>query len=154
MLQLQEQDGHDVLSHLNGDASTYGPPLAPGGLDDKETQATELLQLHKLIRQDGDTYLFKTFGALPLPKEALNRQYVFRPWWTLRAWKLVAEPSPSWQYSVYPADEGHAHCELTYVRIGAGEENKNGYVLGNTWVTREAYERFIRDDEYHCRHDV
>jgi len=151
VLANQLRDGPDVLSYLDGDASPYGPPLAPAGLYDRETQAIEVLQLHKLMRQKGNSYTFKTFEASPLPKEALGRQYVFRPWWTLRAWKLVAEASPEWQYSVYPADRDHAHCELTYVGIGAAEEHIDGYFLGNTWVTREAYERFIRNDEYHCR---
>ena len=150
---LEQIAGQGFLdTTLEGDAA-YQPPLAPAGLYDVETQRVEAMQLHKFISQTAGSYTFRTYG-LDLTTKLKGRQFVFRPWWTPRAFELVAIPSDAWRFAPYPNDGSHAHCELTYVGIGAAEEHKDGYFLENIWVTREAYENYIRDDVFHCRNDA
>jgi hypothetical protein len=143
-----------VDTFLEGDASTYQAPLAPAGLYDIETQRIEAIQLHKLVAAEPLRYTFRTYRTNPQATELRGKQFVFRPWWTAKAFDLVTNPSTGWQYSVYPSDGSHAHCELTYVGIGSDEDNKDGYFLGDLWVTREAFESYIRDDIFHCRDDA
>jgi hypothetical protein len=150
----QVQGDGFVDTTVEGDFSTYGPPLAPAGLYDVETQRAEALQLHKLIRSEANTHIFRTYRTQTPTDALLGRSFVFRPWWTSKSFALVAEPSTEWRYSVYPNDGTHAHCELTYLGIGADEDDKDGYFLGELWVTRAAYQQYIRDDIFHCRDDA
>lgn len=144
----------DVLTYVAGSLAAYGPPLAPAGLYDQATQAVEHFQLHKLVSQNDDVYTFRTFSAHPPKAPDPGSRFVFRPWWTARAWRIVIDTKRVWIRTDYPDDGSHAHCELTYAGIGAQENNKDGYLSGNDWITCEAYERFVRDDEYHCRDDA
>ena len=137
---------------LEGDPG-YQAPLAPGGLYDIETQRTEAIQLHKLLAVTEGVHSFRTYGAAGITG-LKGQRFVFRPWWTSKAFDLVANPSDGWRLAKYPNDGSHAHCELTYVGIGAAEEHKDGYFLGSIWVTRDAYENCIRDDMFHCRSDA
>jgi hypothetical protein len=148
----QSTDSLGLLTRLTGNAATYGAPLAPGGLYDVETQGKEALQLHKLVLEAKDECVFRTYTDAE-QSNIVGQHFVFRPWWTKRAWGLVTDTSLVWSHAKYPADGSHTHCELTYEAIGADEKIKSGYVSGNNWVTPEAYERFVLHDEYHCRDD-
>lgn len=146
--------GTDVLTHIEGDLSPYGPPLAPAGLYDLPTQGVEYFQLHKLESTAERAHTFRTFKCVPPTGPDQGLKVVFRPWWTTRAWNIVTDRHRVWQFAQYLNDGSHAHCELTYAPIGANEAQKDGYFSGNDWITTEAYERFVRDDEYHCRDDA
>jgi hypothetical protein len=150
----QSQCGTSVDTVVVGDISTYRPPLAPAGLYDVENQRDEALQLHKIVLSDGETYTFRTYEAEARPESICGKSFVFRPWWTPKSIALVTKPSSQWRYALYPADGTHAHCELTYVGIGANEDAKDGYFIEDLWVTCDAYERYIRDDVFHCRDDA
>ena len=147
----QETAGEDVLTCVAGDLTPYGAPLAPAGLYDQATQSNEHFQLHKLVHEAVGSYTFRTFKAKPLAGDLGGLAFVFRPWWTHQGWTNVADTTRTWQHATYPDDGSHAHCELTYVGIGAQLEQKDGYFSGGDWITCEAYERFVRNDEYRCR---
>jgi hypothetical protein len=150
----QVTDAHGLVTTLRGDASTYAAPLAPAGLYDIETQRHEVLQLHKLMSQSEGEYVFRTFGESSPNERQVGSTYVFRPWWNPRAWKLVTDRTLTWEHRSYPDDGTHVHCELTYAGIGADEPNTEGYVTGPWWITNDAYQRFVKADEYHCRDDA
>lgn len=146
----QVVDGEDVVTVLVGDVHPYEAPLAPAGLYDVETERVEAFPLHKLVKRVGNTWTFRTYGkCLPL-LPIVSRDYVYRPWWTERAWELVTDTDRVWTRATYPDNGSHLHCEITFAQIGGGQEPE-AYVSDGSWVTREAYERFIRDDEFHCR---
>lgn len=147
----QETAGEDVLTYVAGDLAPYGAPLAPAGLYDEVNQSTEYFQLHKLVSHAPGRYTFRTFNAKPLADKPEGFRFVFRPWWTRRAWDIVTDLNRPWQHAIYPNDGSHAHCELTYAGIGEHEEHKDGYFSGSDWITCEAYVRFVRNDEYRCR---
>jgi len=153
IVESQIADGSDVITTLVGKPAPYKSTLAPAGLYDTQTQKLESYQLHKLLSRSNDKLEFKTYGSsLPtIPLAGL--EFVFRPWWTDEAWELVTDVSLVWERLSYPSNGSHDHCAITWVAIGQGEKNKEGYRSGNAWITVQAYEQFVRRDVYHCRDD-
>jgi len=144
------EDG-DVVTILEGSPAPYESPLAPAGFYDVQTERVERFQLHKVLHHATNHLVFKTFGS-SLPSRPITTQtFVFRPWWTDEAWELVTTTSLVWQRLKYPANGSHEHCAITWEAIGCGEQNTEGYRTGSTWVTVQAYEKFVRDDAFHCR---
>lgn len=150
LVQDQIADGEDVLTVILGSILPYGAPLAPAALYDLETERLEAFPLHKLLSGDADTWKFRTFKqGLPVVP-VIGQRYVYRPWWTPRAWDLVTDASRVWRKMIYPRDAVHVHCEITFAQIGEGK-NSVAYLSDGAWITSEAYERFVCNDEFHCR---
>jgi len=151
IVETQIAEGGGVITTLEGSPTPYSSVLAPAGLYDIQSQKIESYQLHKLLHWTNDKLVFKTYGQ-PLPATSLDGlEFVFRPWWTDEAWKLVTDKELSWERLPYPSNGSHEHCAITWEAIGQGEKNKEGYRSGDAWVTVQAYEQFIRQDIYHCR---
>ncbi|MFC4526729.1 hypothetical protein ISN76_04785 [Dyella halodurans] len=146
----QFADGHHVVTSVAGSLHPYDDALAPAALYDPETERIEAFPLHKLVGGDGDLWTFRSYGREVPMISIVGQSYVFRPWWTRRTWDLVRDASRVWTKATYPQDGSHVHCEITFAQIGAGE-NVTAYMSDRAWITSEAYERFIRRDEFHCR---
>jgi hypothetical protein len=139
--------GFDTIA-IVGALDPYAPPLAPAGLYDTRTQREEAAQLHKLVRSDAAVHTFHTFPPHRVSSEVVGQRFVYRPWWTPQQLELATDTALRWERERYPADDDHSHCGLTSQTITAPME---AYRCGDMWITIEAYERFIRDDIFHCR---
>jgi hypothetical protein len=139
--------GFDTIA-IVGALDSYEPPLAPAGLYDTRTQREEAAQLHKLVHSDAAVHTFYTFPPHRVSSELVGQRLVYRPWWTPRQLELVIDTALRWEREQYPADGDHSHCGLTWETITAPME---AYRCGDTWITVDAYERFIRDDTLHYR---
>ena len=124
--------------------------LYPAGLYDQANPAIEVLQLHKLVNAKGDILTFESYCVESSPA-SVGERFVFRCWWTSDALDLVLNTDLVWSQEKYPDDQGHWYCPLTYETIGSDEGQAEGYRSGDTWVTVEAYEKFIRDDVLRIR---
>lgn len=73
-----------TLIEIAGALAPYGPPFAPAGLYDVETEAREAVQLHRLVSISGscDAASFHTYPPQFASAELVGKQYVYRPWWT------------------------------------------------------------------------
>jgi hypothetical protein len=57
-----------------------------------------------------------------------------------------------WEHREYPDDGNHDHCLFTWETIAAYAETRSGYWSREYgWITKSAYDDFIRDDIYRLR---
>ena len=119
--------------------------LAPAALYSLQEPAQERLQLHKLVDRVEKTLRFESYNLKP-PLPSKGDKFIFRAWWRSDALALVKDTSLIWTRERYPDNGKHEHCPLTYKTISAYTGEREGYRCGKTWITVDAYERFIRDD--------
>ena len=76
-------------------------PLSPAGLYLDKPDDHEAIQLHKLIKADGNALTYETYrhqGLLPKP----GNIYIYRVWWTPDQLEAVKDTSRSWTLEKYP----------------------------------------------------
>lgn len=118
-------------------------PIAPAGLYSGARGEHEILPLHKLVaREPEGTLVFESYGIdAALPAE--GSRLTLRSWWDRRALDAVTNVGLAWQLKAYDESD-HDHSLLTWTTILAGEEAYRS--TNGDWVSRDAYERYIRDD--------
>ncbi len=125
-------------------------PLYPAALYHQSDPSREALQLHKLVGTARNVLTFQSYDVGPtLPSP--GQRFIFRCWWSRDALELVLNTDLTWTLQEYPDDGSHSHCPLTYETISAYTGHRDGYRSGDTWITVEAYDRFIRDDVLRIR---
>ena len=148
---VESAHDHHVIE-IVGALQPYAPPFAPAALYDTQTERVEAVQLHKLVCSSEESFTFHTFPPQHVSSAIIGGTFVYRPWWTPEQLEIVLDTSLPWSRERYPDDGSHTHCMLTWEAISAYAEPTEGYRCGrHTWITVDAYEKFIRGDLYRCR---
>ena len=109
-----------------------------------------VVELHKLLRLDGDAAMFEGYDLASSAPEPGGPYRVFS-WWNPDQFRAATDPDVEWRKGTY--DKGdHTHCLLTWDAIDHGE---TAYQAGPDagWITIDAYEKYIRDDVLRLRRD-
>jgi hypothetical protein len=122
-------------------------PMAPatiwGGVDGKE----RVFDLHRLVELDGDTASFESFGV-EVPSLLPAGPYDLISWWRPDQFEAVSDTNLVWSRRPYDGPDDDETCLLTWKSILPGDE---AYVSDAGWVSVEAWEQYIRDDELRLR---
>lgn len=109
----------------------------------------EICEVHRFIGDSGDQCIFRTYNIRNLP--VINSRIYFRSWWTDHEIDLIKNLTLNWVLVEYPSNGDHDHCPLTWKKISAKGPEKFGYLAKSNWISIEAYERFIKNDELQLR---
>jgi hypothetical protein len=124
------------------------PPIAPGALYRPTDLGHQVFEVHRLVGRTGSLLTFETYNwSLPVP--TLGESYAFRSWWTAQGAQAVLDRSARWIARVYPGNDEHAHCLLTFEAIHSGQAGR--FSAAHGWITNEAYRDFIESDPYRVR---
>jgi len=148
-----EHDGDTVRVSLAADGIPPSP-VAPAGLYAPASPAELAYELHRLVAADGMTLVFDAFdweGRLP----HAGQRFILRTWWLPEALNLVRDTTRVWKRRRYTDSDECRFCPLTWKRFTAdshisGAEHE-GYQSGDSWISVEGYERYIRADELQLR---
>jgi hypothetical protein len=124
------------------DGSKPSEPLAPAGLYLRD-RWEEVLQLHRLDGESGDTLEYTTFdreGTLPSPGDRLILQCWFMP----SQLELVRDTTLAWTRDRVPGELDDEHCALTWTGIPPGAEAYRSAT--GEWITVAAFETLIEGD--------
>jgi hypothetical protein len=116
-------------------------PLAPATL--WTATVDPILELHKLVRREGKTATFETYGVTEAPKS--GGPYRLFSWWRPEQYELAADGRIEWRLATVPTDADDLDCALTWARLRPGE---TAYVAPclDEWISVDAYQRYIRED--------
>jgi hypothetical protein len=116
-------------------------PVAPATMWTDETEPSrKVIELHRLVRLDGEMAVFESYGAARAPSP--GGPYSLYSWFRPEQLRAIQDESLRCERRRYdgPPDES---CLLTWADINPGDD---AYVSDAGWITVDAYERFIRDD--------
>jgi hypothetical protein len=126
-------------------------PIAPCNLQDGNGY---VFPFHQLVAREKARLTFETYETQYVHPN-VNAEYEFLSNWLPDAMDAVRDLDTNWVYGVYPDNNDHDHCLLTYMTISAKNNHKSGYCSKYGWVTVKAYKDFIEKDQLrvrnHCR---
>jgi ribosomal protein S18 acetylase RimI-like enzyme len=124
-------------------------PIAPACLWNSKTREV-FFPFDQLVRHENHRLRFETYRSEHLaPKVGDVAEFCSS--WNHWAMDAVRDISADWERKNYPYDGEHDHCILTCQAIANYSEHKEGYVSEHGWVTVEAYQKYIENDQSRIR---
>jgi hypothetical protein len=116
-------------------------PVAPADLSNGEDQP--VVELHKLVRLDGNTAVFESYDSPGVPPQPGGPYRMFS-WWDPNQFRAATDTGVRWQRRTYDEPGGHTHCLLTFDVIDHGA---TAYQVDDQgWITVDARKKYICDD--------
>ncbi len=149
---IQSEKLDDALQTMLRVSKLPSTPLAPASLISLQDRPTGILDLHRLVKQDGNVVTFATYdsGATPLHP---NSAYIFRCWWAPDQLALAQDNTRAWTKQTFeprrlknvrPDFIDHEHCSLCWQRISTAEGDQHeGFTDGKNWLCETCHLSYI-----------